>query len=78
MYTCQNPKSQVWAQNLEKLCPLAHGQKDNVLPRNKNYRENWTDEQKQREKERWKRRWDNNKEEIIKDQKIILKLLYEN
>ena len=41
------------------------GQKDNVLPRTKNYRENWTDEQKQLEKERHKRRWDNNKEEIM-------------
>ena len=41
------------------------GQKDTVLARTKNYRENWTDEQKQLEKERWKRRWDNSKEEIL-------------
>ena len=41
------------------------GQKDIVLSRTKNYRENWTDEQKQLEKERWKRRWDNSKEEMM-------------
>ena len=41
------------------------GQKEKHLARTKNYRENWTDEQKQLEKERHKRRWDNNKEEIM-------------
>ena len=40
------------------------GQKNNVLPRTKKYRENWTNEQKQLEKERWKRRRDNNREEL--------------
>ena len=41
------------------------GQKDTVLARTKNYRENWTDKQKQLEKERWKRRYDNSREEIM-------------
>ena len=40
------------------------GQKEKHLARTKNYRENWTDEQKQLEKERWKRRRDNNREEM--------------
>ena len=40
------------------------GQKEKHLARTKNYRENWTDGQKQLEKERWKRRRDNNREEM--------------
>jgi len=56
------------------------GQKEKHLARIKNYRKNWTDEQKQREKERWKRWRDNNREEMkeytkeyVRNRKNLLK-----
>tara|TARA_B100001250_G_scaffold27820_1_gene22890 strand:+ start:216 stop:1094 length:879 start_codon:yes stop_codon:yes gene_type:complete len=50
--------------NPDETGMVYQGQKDTVLARTKNYRENWTDEQKQLEKARRKRCWDNNREEL--------------
>lgn len=61
----ESARKRYW-NNPDETCIVYQGQRDTVLVRTKNYRENWTDEQIQLEKERWKKRWDNNKEEIMK------------